>query len=455
MINYPVQQQGAALLIFVLLFVVGSTALIATLQHAILSDLTTARQLVNVKQAFFASESGLEDVAFRLQAGVTVDAETVTSMGGVTATTTATFDTVENRYEVMAASAAQGQHRHTTLLLYVGSGASFNFGVQSGNGGFHMANGSSVRGNVFSNGTITKGGGTATIYGDVISAGPSGLIAEINATGTARARVVRDSSIDQDVYAYTLDGEFTGGDAYVHERIGGAVVVGDTYGHQPEEATTTLPIDDDQVESMKQDIVDNGTVIAATDPECAGGTYVIDSDTTLGQLKIECDVEFRKKGSATTITLTNSLWVAGNLDFAGGPTVVIDESVGNQTVPIIVDNESDRLTSSQVSIKSGTTFIGSGSPKSYVLVLSQNQSAKTGGTEDAIFVGQSSAGDLLVYAGHGKVRLGNSISLKEVTGYLIELGNSAEVIYESGLVNLLFTSGPGGGFTISEWREVQ
>lgn len=444
------QHKGASLLIFVLLFVIGSSAIIVILQQAILSDLTAARHLGDVKQAYFTSEAGLEEVAYRLQDGMGADSETVIDLGGAQATTTISFNSLENRYELTSVSSARNQYRENSVWLYVGSGASFNFGVQSGNGGFTLTNGSSVQGNVFSNGEI-QGGGSSAIYGDVISAGPNGLIDGVTATGTARARIVRDTSVDGDVYAYTLDGGFVGGDAYVAERIGGAVVTGSTYGHQPEEATTTLPISDAQIESMKQDIVDNGTVIAATDPECAGGTYVIDGDTTLGQLKIECDVEIQKK--STTVTLMNALWIVGNLTFRTGPTIAVDASVGNQTVPIIVDDESDRLTGSQVEIQNSTIFTGSGSPKSYVLVISQNESAETGGSENAISIEQSSAGDLLLYAGHGKVSLGNKISLKEVTAYQIELNNNAEVIYESGLVNLLFTSGPGGGFTLAGWQE--
>lgn len=452
--NNTHHNRGAALLIFVLLFVIGSTALIAIMQQAMLTDLVAVRQLNEAKQAFYTSESGLEDVVWRLQEGLGPDSETIITIAGATATTTFIYNSAENRFEIISLGALRNQYRETTAQLSIGSGASFNFGVQSGNGGFIMSNNSAVHGNVFSNGSIT-GGGSGTIYGDVISAGPTGLIDGVNATGTARARVVVDSDIDGDVYAYTLDGGVTGGDAYVFERIGGAVVVGSTYGHQPEEATTTLPISDAQIEAMKQDILDNGTIIAATDPECSGGEYVIDSDMTLTHMKIECDVVLRKKGSGTTITLTNAIWIEGNLTFATGPSIEIDSAVGNQTVPIIVDNPTDRLTSSQISVETGTTFTGSGEPKSYVLLLSQNESAEQGGGEDAIFVGQSSAGDLLVYANHGKVRLGNSISLKEVTGYLIEIGNKAEIIYESGLVNLLFTSGPGGGFTLSGWGEVE
>ena len=50
--------------------------------------------------------------------------------------------------------------------------------------------------------------------------------------------------------------------------------------------------------------------------------------------------------------------------------------------------------------------------------------------------------------------LKNSVKLKEVSGYLIEAENSAEVTYETGLANLLFTSGPSGGWNLTDWEEI-
>lgn len=450
------KEKGAALLLFVMFFLVGSLAVSFTLAQTIYSDLATQRLLENSKQSYLTAEAGLEDMTYRFVMGMTVDTTELLQISQANATTTATYDGVDDKFVLAAYAEQRSAYRGTTLDLYTGSGASFNFGVQTGNGGFEMSNGSSVRGNVFSNGTIEKvGGGSATIYGDAISAGPSGLIEDLNATGTARARVILDSTIGGDAYAYTLDGGTVDGDAYYFEKIGGAVVYGNDYGYEPEEATTTLPITDEEIDAIKQDILDTGTVIASTSPECAGGEYFTDSDITLGFVKIECDLRIKKQGSDTVLTLTGSVWVEGDVTFEAGPSVEIDAGVGNRTVPFIADNESNRATSSSISVEQGTTFTGSGDPKSYVLLISQNEDAENGlpNNEDAITLAQSSAGDLLVYAGHGRITLGNSVSLKEITGYLISLGNSAEVIYESGLVNLLFTSGPGGGYTMNGWGD--
>jgi len=442
-------------MMFLLFFLFGSSALTFALARTIYSDTVTYRLLADSTQSYLAADSGVEDTAYRFVATLAVDASETVVMGNAVATTEYVFDNVSDKYNVVATGIDNDAYRSTSMELFTGSGASFNFGVQSGNGGFIMGNSATVQGNVFSNGTIMKdSGGTATIYGDAISSGPTGLIVDITATGTARARTIRNTNVGEDAYAYTLDGGLVSGDAYINTKLDGAVVVGSEYPHEPEEATTTMPISDDDIDAIKQDIIDTGTVIASTDPECLDGEYDLSgTDLTIGFLKIECDFTF-KKGSGATLTLTGSIWVEGNVTFFGGPDVVIDAGVGNRTVPFIVDNESDRSASSMIMVQTGTTFTGSGSPKSYILLISQNDDAENSLGNTAISLSQSSAGDLLVYASHGKVVLGNSISLKEVTGYLIDIGQSSEIIYESGLVNLLFTSGPGGGFTIGSWSEV-
>ena len=89
------------------------------------------------------------------------------------------------------------------------------------------------------------------------------------------------------------------------------------------------------------------------------------------------------------------------------------------------------------------------------MLISQNLSAESGGTEVALDVKNTVSGDLLVYAGHGEISLQNSINLKEVSAYRNRLKNTAEVIYETGIANLLFDSGPSGSYEILSWEEIE
>lgn len=431
--------RGAALLFSIVFFLSISLTLVIAISQGAYDDLARYRALSLGKQSYYASEAGIEDAIYRHRDGKSYSSSESFTVAGTDVTVTRT--TGVDTYTLLSEGNLRDAIRNTTAVIGIGDGASFNFGLQSGNGGILMSNSSSVLGNVYSNGTV-EGQGNAIVRGDIISAGSSGLVDSIHATGS--------------VWAHSIDNAVIDGDAYFHSSstITATVVGGSSFAGFSDQATSALPISDEMVEEWKETIRTTGTVIASTSPQCSGGTYVINSNTTLGNVKIECNVEMRKQGASTVIIITNPIWISGNLSFSQGPTIVASSSLGSKSVQVIVDNESNRATSSKISVNQSTEF-QSGNASSYVMLLSMNTSAENGGTEKAIDLAQSANGKVLVYAAHGLISLGNNISLKEVTAHQIDIANGAQVIYESGLVNLLFTSGPGGGFTIVSWRETE
>jgi hypothetical protein len=431
--------KGAALLIMVVFFLIASLVLVLTIGRGVFDDLAGLNRLKSGVQSLYAAESGIEDAIYRHRNGMNYSSSETFTVG--TASVTIVRDTLTDTFEFVAEGDARGAIRKSKAVLAIGDGASFNFGLQGGNGGILMSNNSSVYGNVYSNASV-EGQGNATVYGDIISAGSSGLVDSIHATGSVWSHTIDNSTIDKNAYYFSAGTKTA------------TVVGGISYPGTADQATATLPISDTKVEDWKAEILASGTVIASTSPQCISGTYTIDTNITIGNVKIECNVEMKKQGASTVITLDGPIWVVGNLSFSQGPSIVASSSLGNKSVQIIVDKESNRLTSSKVTVNQSTTFT-SGNTSSYVLILSMNSSAESGGTEKAIDLAQSASGQVLVYAGHGLVDMGNSISLKEVTAYQIEISNGAQVIYESGLVNLLFTSGPGGGFVVSSWEEIE
>ena len=60
----------------------------------------------------------------------------------------------------------------------------------------------------------------------------------------------------------------------------------------------------------------------------------------------------------------------------------------------------------------------------------------------------------IVYTSAGEVVIENNTNLKEVTGYKVHIKNNSILTYESGLTNVNFFSGPSGGWSIVEWKEV-
>ena len=205
--------------------------------------------------------------------------------------------------------------------IVFGTGVSFHYGVQSGQGGFTLENSSSITGNVFSAGPII--GSSNMIYGDVVSAGSSGLIDGIHATGTAYAHNLLENSgqttIDKDAY-------------YVNKNAG-VTVNGTLHPNSPDQPIAPLPISDDQIEEWESFAEEGGSVT------CSGGKYTISANVSIGPKKIPCDLEIT---GSPTITVTGYIWVTGDITTKNSPTIKISSSLGSQNVAFIADNPSDR-----------------------------------------------------------------------------------------------------------------
>lgn len=123
----------------------------------------------------------------------------------------------------------------------------------------------------------------------------------------------------------------------------------------------------------------------------------------------------------------------------------MDPSLGSSNVAVIADNPANRSGSGKIDIQTSSDFQGSGSAGSFVFMISQNNSAESGGSTAAISQGQSATA-LVAYASHGLISFSNTANVKEATGYKITLKNSANVTYDSGLPSTLFESGPGASW---------
>jgi hypothetical protein len=257
------------------------------------------------------------------------------------------------------------------------------------------------------------------------------------------------------VWANTIDHITAGGSAYYNVQVGTNAqnpVSGTRYTPSTNLPAASFPISTTTIQEWKDDINNTGTVITAADPLCSSGTYDINTSISIGNVRIDCDVDIK---STAVVTLTGPIWVQGNLDFTNTVVINAHASMGRKSVPIIVDKPSNRLTSSKIDLQNSATFNGSGDSRSYILLLSMNNSSSLGGSEVAISLKNTVNGDLLVYAADGMVDIQNSISLKEVTAHKVKIRNSAQVIYETGLADIVFEAGPGGAYALEDWRQVE
>ena len=421
---------GQAMMVAVVFFLAVSLTIIFGLVTPIIKQKTASANMLTSRQSYFLAEAGIEDVVYRLRSGMPVaPVETLSLLGG--SVSIETSDTSDGK-NIVAEGDINNLFRKLETNIVLGSGVSFHFGIHAGEGGLRMENTSSISGNVYSSGSVIGSGpGNNVVRGSVVSAGPTGLIDNLYSTSSAYARTIRNAEID--------------GDAY-YQSISNTTVLGTLYPGSVDQATSSLPITDEQINDWKQIALDGG-VISSPCP------YKITGETTIGPIKIACDLEI--SGTNYTVTLMGNVWVEGNVDIKNSPTIRIDPSFGSKGVAFIADKPSSPDTSGKIILQNSATFYGSGSTGSHVMFVSQNRSAESGGSEVAIDVKNTVSGALLVYAGHGEISLQNSVNLKEVTAYRIRLKNTAEVIYETGIANLLFSSGPSGGYEILNWKEIE
>lgn len=421
------KNSGQALITAIIFFLFISTTITLGVANPVLRQLNISNDLVRAKNSYFLSESLSEDLTYRLKTGKQISVNESLTLNGETAN--AVVSDILGGKQIISSGNFSDSVRKIKTDLLMGSGVSFAYGVQVGEGGLNISNSASVEGNVFSNGPIT-GQNTNLIKGDVISAGAGGLIDGIHATSSAYAHTIRDSQIDKDVY---------------YQVISGTTVGGMSYPNSPDQAPSPLPISDALIAEWEAAAAAGGTAT------CSGGSYNISGSVTLGPKKIPCNLYIN---GSDRLYLTGPLWVTGNIQFSNTSKVTVDSSLSGKTVALIADNPSNQTSSSKILASNSVEFQGAGA-NSYILLISQNRSAEQGGGEEAIEVSNSVTGKVLVYAGHGEIEISNSVNLKEVTAYRIEIINSAKVIYETGLANLLFAAGPSGGWTIDQWRETE
>lgn len=422
-----IAERGAAILLMVLLFTLGSLVVTMGVSRGVYEDVVSTRALLDSRQSFYTAESGVEDAIYRHLEAMSIGTTEVITVGSTTATTTITTLLAQKRIDTTAS--LRSLVRKLSATIRIGNGASFNFGLQSDVGGITMNNSSSVSGNAYSNGTIT-GGGSSMIYGDVISAGSSGLITGIHATGSAWSNRIQNSTVNKNAY---------------YQSISSTVVGGISYPGSIDQATTSLPIEESLIDEWKTHAEAGGTISGPC-------PYTINADATIGPVKVACDMVIT--GNNTDVTLMGPIWVEGNLTMEKA-NFYVDSSLGPNSVQMIVDDPDSHATGSKITVSQSTSFFDEDGGSSYVLLLSRNDSARTGGSETAINLTQSANGKVLVYAADGKINLANSVSMKEVTGYHIVLGNNTNVSYETGLASLLFSGGPGGSYIITNWGETQ
>jgi hypothetical protein len=172
-------KKGYVMLITSVVFMLVSLIISFGLTTPIIKQLLTTKDIWGAKQSYYLSEAGIEDVMFRLKDSTfssKISTEETLSINDYETITTISTDTLTgNKMIKTSESDYSGYKRKIGAEVTQSEGVSFNYGIQTGNGGFFITGGSQVIGNIYSNGDIIGGAGVRITGSAVAAAGGLGI----------------------------------------------------------------------------------------------------------------------------------------------------------------------------------------------------------------------------------------------------------------------------------------
>lgn len=245
----------------------------------------------------------------------------------------------------------------------------------------------------------------------VWSGGVTTKIDNVDVQGEAHANTIANAAITGDAYYQTLTTSTVGGTKYPGSADPGPI---------------DMPLSDAVITQWTSDADAGGTI--------SGNVTYDGTSSSLGPKKITGNLTVTNNAQ---LTITGTIHVVGDLNLSNNVTISLDPGYGANSGTIIVNGK--------VIIGNGSAFQGSGTAGSNVLVLTTNPSIDS--ASPAMTLSNNSANSIF-YASDGMISVSNNAILKEATAFMLRLDNNASVQYESGLANLNFSSGPGGGWVM-------
>jgi Tfp pilus assembly protein PilX len=457
------QEQGQVIIV-ALVFMLIVVVLVVSLVGYASVQVRSQRQALAREQALNIAEAGIELAVWKLnnQAGYTGETGTGYANGVYNLTiTNLSGSTKLIRADAFVPSAsAPVARRSVQVTATIGTtNIGFNYGVQVGNGGLEMINSSKIVGNVYSNNDII-GLNSATIQGTAIVAS-SGIIdgmdiyndaqahtisGNSNITGNAMVSVLQNSTVTGNATADSISTCTIIGNAVYNTRssctVSGSSTTPNPNPYDPAE-TLPLPISEEQIDLWEAEATAGGTV---TTQSFSSGTR------TLGSKKINGDLIL---SNTAEVVITGTLWVTGDILLSNSAILRLSSGYGALSGVVVAGVDEDSA-AGYIEIANSAQVLGSGTAGSYVLLLSQKEGTGTNAIKQDNNPGTPIIHAIL-YAGEGMIEIANSASMKEITAEKLKISNSATVTYETGLANANFSSGPGGGWEISDqtWQLLQ
>jgi len=413
-----------------------------------MSFLTADRQrkitnIVKSTQSYYAAEAGVEDAMIRLKKNPQMSPITYNLSVNNATTTVDIPSTIGASKSITSQATNTGNTmRKVQAVVSISNGynTSFYYGINVGAGGLVMEGGTRVQGNVFSSGNITGTTGTIIDNDVVVSGNGHSISGGLRVKGNARAYSCLSTVV--------IDGNLT----YVTGGTRTCTVRGTTSTQSQEISEEPMPIPQSQVTAWKNEATGGGTVLYNGNYSLSGvgtatliGPGVINGSVTLSNSAVLTTGPIKITGNLTIngaakLKMKGILYVQGNIILNNSGQVYLDTTTYGSSGGIIIADGT-------INTGGAGTFKSTGQTGSYVLVLSNSTSTS------AITVANSSSTGAAFYTTAGTLNLSGAVSLVEATGYRVKMTGSANIQYSSGLVNIYFSSGPGGGWKASSWQE--
>lgn len=418
-----------AILVLVIIFAIGLSTAVLTLGQQIISN-----NITSSTQAYFAAEAGIEDALLRLAKSKTWSSPYTFNIQSGSATVEIS-SMIGGTRTLSSVGDFSNRIRKVQIVYQVSAQEiSFYYGVQVGDGGMEMKANARVKGNVFSNGSVIA----------PINPDENGLI-DNNIIVARNDNRIEGLVVGEDALAHTCNASRINGILTYISVESVTNCDADIYGDPITDEITPqdLPIPQSQIDDWKAEATAGAGEIFSTD-------YLLDGSgatDSLGPIQIGTTSEPKNLtvNNGANLKITGTIYVTGDILFANHAIIELDNNAYGSTSGIIIAD-------GKIDINNNAMLQGTGETGSYLLIITTSNSLDP--ANPAISIGNNAEGAIF-YAASGIILLRNNVKAREITAYKIKMDNNAEIEYESGLENALFSGGTGGSWKATSWKEVE
>ncbi|MBI4038191.1 hypothetical protein HY387_00860 [Candidatus Daviesbacteria bacterium] len=236
--------------------------------------------------------------------------------------------------------------------------------------------------------------------------------------------------VQNDVYANTIE-NITIIDEAFYQTIINSTVSGQSCSNNPkchpgsaDSPPKVFPISEANITEWKNQAAAAGTSLG----DITNCVSVLESKKIVGNVSFN---------SNCTVTVKSPIWITGNLSLGNNNRLRLSPEYGVTSGVVVVDGK--------VTLGNNNDLEGTGQGSSLLMALATFDSRTN--NEDAIAIGNNGNSGVF-YADKGIINPGNDNQFKELTAWKITLTNNSIINYEQGLSSTLFSSGPGGSFSL-------